>query len=191
MRRKTLVAALLGAAIFVALGITAFAMAGSRGHDIKARGGLTGYQEVPALSTTGHGTFEARVNDAGTAFDWKLTFGDLTGNVTQAHIHFGQLSVNGGISIWLCGTASNPGPAGTAACPTPGGTVTGTATAATVVGPAGQGIAAGEFNEILAAIRAGKAYANVHSTVYTGGEIRAQLSTRGHDDEDDDDDDDD
>ncbi len=30
----------------------------------------------------------------------------------------------------------------------------------------GQGIALGEFNEALAAIRAGKAYANVHSTKF-------------------------
>jgi hypothetical protein len=188
MRRKTIVAALFGAAVVMALGVSAFAMAGGGGADIKARGGLTGFQEVPVLSTSGHGTFQARINDAGTAFDWRLTFGDLVGNVTQSHIHFGQLSVNGGISIWLCGTAAFPGPAGTAACPTPGGTVTGTASAATVVGPAGQGIAAGEFAEILAAIRAGKAYANVHSTTYPGGEIRAQLSSHHGDDEDDDDD---
>ena len=45
-----------------------------------------------------------------------------------------------------------------------GGTVTGEIDAADVIGPAGQGIAAGAFNEILAAMRAGDAYANVHST---------------------------
>jgi len=191
MRRKAIVAALLGAAVLIALGISAFAMAGGRSHKIQARGGLTGYQEVAALSTSGHGTFEAKINDAGTAFDWKLTFGDLVGTVTQSHIHFGQMSVSGGISIWLCGTATNPGPAGTATCPSPGGTVTGTASAATVVGPSGQGIAAGEFNEILAAIRAGKAYANVHSTTYPVGEIRAQLNSHGQGDQGDQGDDDD
>jgi CHRD domain-containing protein len=181
MRRKAIVAALLGAAVLVALAISAFAMAKDGGPKIEARhGGLSGFQEVPVLSTSGHGTFEARINKDDTAFDWTLTYGDLVGNVTQSHIHFGQPGVNGGISIWLCGTAALPGPAGTAPCPTPGGTVTGTASAATVVGPSGQGIAAGEFAEILAAIRAGKAYANVHSTTYPGGEIRAQLSGGGH-----------
>ena len=44
--------------------------------------------------------------------------------------------------------------------------------------PAAQGIAAGEFNELVAAIRAGATYANVHSTKYEGGEIRAQLDSR-------------
>jgi hypothetical protein len=45
-----------------------------------------------------------------------------------------------------------------------------------VIGPAGQGIAAGEFAEIVRAIRAGRAYANVHSTKFPGGEIRGQIN---------------
>ena len=181
MRRKGIVAALLGAAVLMALGISAFAMAGPGSNGIEAIDGLIGYQEVPVLSTTGNGAFAAAVNADDTAFDWTLTYDGLMAPVTQAHIHFGQRSVNGGISIWLCGTATNPGPAGTAPCPTPGGTVTGTATAASVVGPAGQGIAAGEFSEILAAIRAGKAYANVHSSMFPGGEIRGQLNSKDKD----------
>ena len=36
-----------------------------------------------------------------------------------------------------------------------------------------------EGDELLAAIRAGKTYANVHSTKFPGGEIRAQLGGRG------------
>ena len=61
--------------------------------------------------------------------------------------------------------------------------------AADVIGPAGQGIEAGNLAEILAAMRAGHAYANVHSSKWPGGEIRAQLNdnraattTRGSDD---------
>jgi hypothetical protein len=48
-----------------------------------------------------------------------------------------------------------------------------------VVGPSGQGIEPGEFDELVAAVRAGRTYANVHSTKYPAGEIRAQLD-RGH-----------
>jgi hypothetical protein len=44
-----------------------------------------------------------------------------------------------------------------------------------VVGPTGQGIGPQEFDELLRAIRAGVTYANVHSTTFGGGEIRAQL----------------
>ena len=67
------------------------------------------------------------------------------------------------------------GPAGTQACPPSPATVTGTIRPADVIGPAGQGITAGQFAELVAAIRAGATYVNVHSSTYPGGEIRAQL----------------
>ena len=54
-------------------------------------------------------------------------------------------------------------------------TVAGTIRAADVVGPTAQGIEPGEFAELVAAVRAGVTYVNVHSTKYPGGEIRAQL----------------
>jgi len=53
--------------------------------------------------------------------------------------------------------------------------------AANVIGPAGQGIAATEFAEVLKAMREGVTYANVHSTLYPGGEIRGQIRGRGKD----------
>jgi hypothetical protein len=84
----------------------------------------------------------------------------------------------------LCETATNPSPsASTPTCPAPGGTVTGTITPVEVVGPAGQGIAAGEFEELVAAIRAGRAYANVHSSKFPGGEIRGQINDRNQRDD--------
>ena len=83
--------------------------------------------------------------------------------------------------IWLCQTATNQPPAGPSVpvCPTPSGTVTGTVTAANVIGPAGQGIDPGQFAELVAAIRAGATYVNVHSVKYPGGEVRAQVD-QGH-----------
>jgi hypothetical protein len=181
--RKTLLVLLILVGTASTLVVASFAAADSGSREIRARGGLEGYQETPAtLSTTGEGSFEARVGNDGSSFDWTLSYANLEGTVTQAHIHFGARALTGGISIWLCGTAAAPGPAGTAACPAPGGTVSGTATAANVIGPAGQGIEAGAFAEALAAIRVGAAYANVHSTKWPGGEIRGQLSDGGNDD---------
>src|SRR5262245_31269447 len=139
---------------------------------------LSGYEEtLVALSTTGNGHFQARINKDETELEWQLSYGDLEGVVTQAHIHFGARAQSGGISVFFCTNLGN-GPAGTPACPASApedNPLTGVATAANVIGPTGQGIAAGEFAELLAAIRAGVAYVNVHSTKYPGGEIRAQF----------------
>ena len=133
---------------------------------------LSGYEEAPlALSTAGHGTFRAMVTDAG--IEYRLTYADTVGTVSQAHIHFGAVGQAGGISVFLCTNLGN-GPAGTQACPA-AGEVTGTIVPADVIGPAGQGIAAAEYEELLAAIRAGTAYVNVHSSTYNGGEIRGQI----------------
>ena len=157
----------------VAVGGTA-ALAGD-GKGKQLRGFLIGYQEVPAVSTAASGKFQARISQAGDEIAYKLSYTGLTGSVTQAHIHFGQRSVNGGISAWLCSNGAPNTPAGTQACPAPPATVEGTIKAENVVGPASQGIAAGELDELLRAIRAGVAYANVHSSTFPGGEVRAQL----------------
>ena len=42
--------------------------------------------------------------------------------------------------------------------------------------PAAQGIAAGQWDKIVAAMRAGVAYANVHTTNFPQGEIRGQIN---------------
>ena len=92
----------------------------------------------------------------------------------QSHVHFGQKSVNGGVSFFLCSNLGN-GPVGTQVCPPPPAEITGVITPDLVIGPAGQGIEAAAFAEIVAAMRDGTAYANVHSTKWPGGEIRGQL----------------
>ncbi len=48
-----------------------------------------------------------------------------------------------------------------------GSTVSGTITPAEVLAQTAQGIAAGEFEELVRALQAGAAYANVHSTLHT------------------------
>ncbi len=143
---------------------------------------LTPTQEVQTVSSVAIGHFSAVIDEEAQTITYEETYDGLEGTVTQSHIHFGAPATTGGVSLWLCGTAAMPGPAGTPACPAPGGTVTGVLTAAQVVGPAAQGIAAGEFAEIVAAIRSGNAYANVHSTKFGGGEIRGVIRRgNGHD----------
>jgi hypothetical protein len=147
--------------------------------DERIRTRMTGYQEVPSVSTAAAGEFDVKIHPDGQAFDWVLSYSGLQGDVLQAHIHFAQRSVNGAIVVWLCGSATNPGPAGTPACPQ-SGTVSGTAMAGNV-GPGSptQQLTAGEIGEVIAAMRAGAAYANVHTTLTATGEIRGQIGRGG------------
>lgn len=135
---------------------------------------LTGLEEVPAVSTAGSGSFRAEIDEAAGIVRYELAYDGLEGDVQQAHIHFGQPAVNGGIAVFLCSNLAGP-PPGTPGCPTPGGTVSGTFQAGAVIGPKAQGIAPGELTELIAAIRAGAGYVNVHSSLLPTGEIRGQL----------------
>lgn len=140
-------------------------------------GRMIGYNEAPAISTSAAGNFDADILYGDTQINWRLSYAGLEGNITQAHIHFGQQGVNGAISVWLCSNlASPPTPPGTQPCPASPATITGIITANQVTaGAAAQGINAGEFNELLRAIRSGMTYANVHSTLFPAGEVRAPL----------------
>ena len=141
---------------------------------------LSGYEETPVLSTPGSGEFKARIKAKDQTIEYELRFRDTESPVTQAHIHFGPLSVAGPIVIFLCTNLGN-GPAGTQGCPAAGGTITGTITPVDVLGgAAAQGLAAGEFAEVVQAIRAGVTYVNVHTTGRQAGEIRGQLDQHGH-----------
>jgi hypothetical protein len=143
---------------------------------------LTGYEETPAaVSTTGRGEFTATIDQDGDAIFYSETFSGLQGTITQSHIHVGQLSIQGSVVIFLCQTAGSPDPTGLAPqCPQEG-TVTGTIRAANVIAGsiATQQLAAGDLSAIITAIRAGSAYANVHTSLSPGGEIRGQIRTVG------------
>jgi hypothetical protein len=175
MRRYKFYAVALGMVLLV-LGIGSYAVAGGGNNDFRGSP-LNGYEENPDVSTVASGSFEARLSGDGKSLHYKLSYSGLEGAVTASHVHFGKPAVNGGVSYFLCNGPSTP------ACPA-AGTVEGDIDAADVIGPTGQGIEVGNFAEILAAMRAGHTYANVHSTKWPGGEIRAQIdSRRGHQDD--------
>jgi hypothetical protein len=175
MRKRRLFSALIFV-IPAVLAVATLAVA-NEGGERRFRAGMIGYQEVPAISTLATGSFEAELVDSNT-LTYTLTYSGVEGvAVTQAHIHLGQRTANGGISVFLCSNLPSP-PSGTPACPPLAGTVTGTLTPASVIGPTGQGIAPGQFDELVRALRAGVAYANVHSTTFPAGEFRGQINDR-------------
>jgi hypothetical protein len=164
---------------------------------------LNGFQELGSLPSAaafptgavlsnGTGTASLHLNKAGTMIEYTLTYSDVgttlpnTGNVSQAHIHFGKSRDSGGIMVFFCGTSTTPGPGGTPTCPTHSGTVTGTWMSSSVVGPAAQNISPGNFDGLVAALRSNTAYANIHTTPgYPAGEIRGQVRSEDREDQDD------
>ncbi|MCW5659266.1 MAG: CHRD domain-containing protein [Burkholderiaceae bacterium] len=140
------------------------------------RADLTGFEEVMPVSTPGKGQMRLFIYPDRSTIAYELSYSGLEADATQAHIHFGQLSVNGGISVFLCTNLDN-GPAGTQACPLRSGTVSGVITASSVLGPDPQGIAAGEIDAFVEALRERLTYVNVHTTRWPGGEIRGQIGT--------------
>ena len=164
-----------------ALGIGTYAVAGDlKGppkvpdkKNFDAR--LNGFREVPSVSTTGYGDFEAKLVE-----DQKLHFvfryaGLEGGTSLFAHIHFAQRSVNGGVVVFLCGGGTKPTP-----CTNVEGTVEGDIVPSDLTGSAGattQGIEPGSWDEFIRAMQAGHAYVNIHTSPrWPGGEIRGQIN---------------
>lgn len=144
----------------------------------KLTASLRGFEEVPATEVVNSGSFNATVNGAGTEVTYTLTYNVPEGTVTQAHLHFAQKGVNGGIVVFLCSNLGN-GPAGTQSCPEHGGTIRGTFTADDVLAVGAQSAAAGDLDSVLRAARAGIVYANVHTNELPGGSIRGQVKFSG------------
>ena len=137
---------------------------------------LSGFKEVTPKLTAGTGTFHATVT--GSTLSYRLTFSGLSSPAFMSHIHFAQPGVNGGIFLWLCGSAGAPGPAGTPTCPAGGGTVSRSGVTASDIRPVpDQNVAAGDFAGALRIIQSGDAYVNVHTVNFPGGEIRGEVKS--------------
>ncbi|HLA80117.1 MAG TPA: CHRD domain-containing protein [Thermoleophilia bacterium] len=170
MKKLYLYLAVVGVVLFAGLwaAIALPVLGQSMSNNFDAR--LDGFQETPAVSTTGSGSFNAKTSVDDTEITYELTYSGLEGpTTTAAHIHLGRPGVAGGVIAFLCGGGGKP------ACPATSGTVSGTIVAADVIGPVAQGISPGEFAELLRALREGATYANVHTNLFPGGEIRGEI----------------
>ena len=163
---------------------------------------LRGLRETPIVISGASGHAKITISHDEKSIDYELTYSGLEGStgtgrtVTQAHIHIGRPTIVGGVSVFFCGGGNTD--ATKKACPASAGpgtsnpAVTGTWTSADITGPTSQGVELnnpnGEdaFARLVAAIKAGLSYANVHTTRSPAGEIRGQLK-RDHDHDNDDD----
>ena len=180
MRKLAVLISLLAAVGLTVVAAAALADRGNGGnHGKKFSAKLIGFEETPSESTPGNGSFRARIV-GGNTIHYTLHYEDFEaaeGSTLFAHIHFGQRGVAGGVSAFLCG--SPPG-GDKPPCTPLQGDFEGDIDAADIVGPAGQGIAAGEMDEVLRAMRKGYTYVNVHTTLNPAGLIRGQIHRRGH-----------
>jgi len=169
--RRSLLATPLVALAAIMVGLPAAAMGSDDRGDFTAR--LTGFHEVPSVFSDGQGTL--RLHFRQDRVDFTLRYSNLSLAPAVAHLHFGERHVNGGVFVFLCGGGGQP------ACPaSTSGTVQGSFTAANILAPAvggvPQGLPAGNLDAAKRAIRAGAAYANMHTPPnWPGGEIRGQV----------------
>lgn len=125
---------------------------------------LTSAGEFPAppqpnANATGTATFTVNASSV----DYVITYANLSGPPVVAHIHPGA-----------AGTANSPIIPSFAGLPTTtSATFSGTFQATDI--KAGAGIAAGDLNGLVAMMKAGTAYANIHTQANPNGEIRGQI----------------
>lgn len=136
---------------------------------------LNGGEEVPPRGTRAHGVAIFHLSPDGTALSYRLNASNID-NVVAAHIHLGGPTDNGPVVAFLFGNAPAGGGRQT------GTLATGTITAANFIGP----LAGASMSDLVDAIEAGNAYANVHTNDgvdpintgpgdFPGGEIRGHL----------------
>jgi len=133
------------------------------------RAHLAGRNEVPAVGTRGQGEATFKLSRDGNSLSFKLIVANIE-DVTQAHIHCGQAGVIGPVVVFLFGLD----PTGVS----PDGVLSeGVITAEDVIArPASTACPGGlaDFDDLIAHMRAGNTYTNVHTILNPGGEIRGQ-----------------
>jgi hypothetical protein len=128
---------------------------------------MSGQEEVPVRDTMAQGQSIFQVSRDGTSISYKLIVANIE-NVLQSHIHLAPAGANGGIVVWLYPSAP---PAQLIPGRSDGVLAEGVITASSLVGSlAGQPLSA-----LLAAMRDGRTYVNVHTSQFPPGEIRGQI----------------
>jgi hypothetical protein len=158
--------------VMLALALLALAPSAVAGDNFVAT--LSGGQEVPARDTQAVGVATFKLREDGTALEFKVNVANID-NVFAAHIHCGAVGVNGPIGVTLF--MGMPG----------GGAFQGTLAEGTITAPdAGNACGWTDLAAVLAAIRTGATYVNVHTNDgvappntgpgdFPGGEIRGQI----------------
>lgn len=162
-RRRFATAVGLSGLVFAGTGAVA-----GRGQNRNFRTHLSGENEVPAVETTAQGQAKFQLNKAGGALRYKLVVANIE-NVLMAHIHLGTRDENGPVVVWLY--PEDGPPPQLIEGRFDGVLAEDVITEEDLVGP----LAGETFDNLIAAMRAGETYVNVHTTTHRPGEIRGQI----------------
>jgi hypothetical protein len=136
----------------LALVVAGAGHARSQASKVRISATLIASEEVPTPKgdvSGARGNFTATLtkSDSGAVLNWQLSFSNLSGNATAAHIHIAERGKAGSVVVPLCAPCTSG--------------ATGTANVNATV---------------LDAIQADRAYVNVHTPTNQAGEIRGQVS---------------
>jgi hypothetical protein len=134
----------------------------NRSNQFRFNASLNGGNEVPSVDTQAVGEVIVTISKDETKIHYKLIVANIE-NVTASHFHLAPAGTNGNPVAFLFGPNQEPGPVN-------GVLAEGDIMASNVIGPI-----AGDLGTLIAAIRSGNIYVNVHTTANPGGEIRGQL----------------
>jgi hypothetical protein len=127
---------------------------------------LTGGAEVPPVTTSATGSFEATL-DEDNILTYNVTFSGLGSNSILGHIHGpGAAGVNAGVLV----NFDQPTIGRVLTLGATAGTATGTVNLTTAI----NGTVTGD--SLLVLLNNGNAYVNIHSQNRPGGEIRGQIA---------------
>lgn len=153
--------------LFVAVPLALWACGGSNSSSSGAtvfNATLSGANETPPVSGGGTGT--ATFTLSGSTVNYSVVATGLSGSATGAHIHVGASGVAGPIVVDIA--AITPPPAGTSF------SIQGSFTAANIKPQTSPTIAT--LDDLVAQMRAGNTYFNIHTAAHASGETRGQLA---------------
>jgi hypothetical protein len=153
----------LATAAVLALGVLGCDDDGTTPETNEFRATLSGAEEVPVRNVPGTGTATFTVE--GTTVRYRLDVSGMTG-VTAAHIHVGTRGVNGPILVGLFSASPATG------------AVNGTLREGSFTSADVAQVGVVTYASLLALMRNGDTYVNVHTTAFPGGEIRGQIAAQ-------------
>lgn len=143
------------------VGVATTGVSAARWRPQNFRAHLSGDEEVPPVDTDAQGQAIFRLDRSGTELTYKLIVANIE-DVVAAHIHCAPAGENGpvGVTLFSGGPTSDDGvlARGTIRAPDDG-----------------NGCGWGTLDEVIAAMRSGETYVNVHTLANPPGEIRGQV----------------